>query len=198
MKAVLAEVPQTLLDWRRRTGADIWDEMWEGVLHMPPAPDPGHQDFQADLVTWLRVYWQRPRGNKVFPTVNLAPVGGWPDDYRIPDLILLTPDRLHIQRKAYFEGAPLAVVEIRSPGDETMEKLPFYARLGVVEVWVIDRDTKIPQLYRLEGGRYQLQQPAAEGWLHSAAGILLRAEPDNRLTIQLADDPSTGRLLPEG
>ncbi len=34
MKAVMASVPEHILEWRRRTGADQWDEMWEGVLHM--------------------------------------------------------------------------------------------------------------------------------------------------------------------
>jgi Uma2 family endonuclease len=35
-------------------------------------------------------------------------------------------------------GAPDAVIEIRSPDDETDEKLPFFAALGVAEVIVID------------------------------------------------------------
>ena len=38
MKAVMANVPEHILEWRRRTGADQWDEMWEGVLHMAPSP----------------------------------------------------------------------------------------------------------------------------------------------------------------
>ena len=67
------------------------------------------------------------------------------------------------------------MVEIRSPGDETMEKLPFYARLGVPEVWVVDRDTRQPELYVLRSGRYERQSPAADGWLHSdATGVELR------------------------
>jgi hypothetical protein len=39
MKAVMANVPEHILEWRRRTGADQWDEMWEGVLHMAPSPN---------------------------------------------------------------------------------------------------------------------------------------------------------------
>ena len=39
MKAVIPEVPEYMLWERRRTGADRWDEMWEGVLHMAPAPN---------------------------------------------------------------------------------------------------------------------------------------------------------------
>ena len=60
------------------------------------------------------------------------------------------------------------VVEIRSPGDETMEKLPFYAQLGVPEVWIIDRDTKVPELYVLRAGRYE--NSAGGGWLAAEFG----------------------------
>jgi len=39
MKAVIAEVPEDILQQRKRTGADRWDEVWEGVLHMAPCID---------------------------------------------------------------------------------------------------------------------------------------------------------------
>ena len=41
------------------------------------------------------------------------------------------------------------VVEIQSPGDETYEKLPFYAELGVSEVWIINRDSRSIEVYAL-------------------------------------------------
>ena len=55
----------------------------------------------------------------------------WTKNYRIPDLVLLTPDRFHIDKCDYMAGAPLVCVEIFSPDDESYEKLPFYASLGV-------------------------------------------------------------------
>jgi len=198
MKAVMPVVPEHILQWRKTTGADCWDEMWEGVLHMTPEPNRTHQDLQGALYTWLRIYWAMPKGYKVYPPVNLALPGGWPNDYRIPDVVLLTPDRFHIDHDEYFEGAPTAVVEIRSPGDESFEKLPFYARLGVPEVWIIDRDTKVPQVLVLSTDTYEEQSPDADGWLKSAGtGVWLRPEAGNRLGIRLADDPGTPQLLPE-
>ena len=198
MKGVMSAVPQYVLEWRARTGAEMWDEMWEGVLHMPPVPNRTHQDMQGELYSWLLLHWAHPRGNKVHPPINLASVGGWPHDYRIPDLVLLTPDRFGIDHNEYFEGPPTVVVEIRSPGDETKEKMPFYAALGVPEVWVIDRDTKAPELYVLRGSQYQQQAPDEDGWVQSSAtGVRLRGEPNGKLALQLADDPSTKRLLPE-
>jgi len=198
MKAVMPDVPAHILQWRRKTGAYYWDEMWEGVLHMAPVPSRRHQDFQLALLAWLRIYWALPRGFKVYPPINLASPGGWPNDYRIPDLLLLTPDRFHIDHDEYFEGAPTVVVEIRSPGDESFEKLPFYAKLGVPEVWIIDRDTRVPQLFVLSGQTYQEQSAGSDGWLISTAtGIWLRPESANKLAIRLADQPETSRLLPE-
>jgi len=198
VKAVMPEVPQQILNWRKRCGADQWDEMWEGVLHMPPAPNRDHQALEGALERWLWTYWAEPRGARVYHQINVASVGGWPSDYRIPDLVLLTPDRFHIDRNEYFEGPPLVVVEIHSPGDEAREKAPFYAELGVPEMWIIDRDAKRPEIYTLGENRYDEAPPDGEGWLGSPhAGIFLRAEPGGKLAIRRADDPDSLRLLPE-
>jgi putative restriction endonuclease len=123
MRAVIANVPADFLQQRRRRGADIWDEMWEGVLHMPPAPNIEHQDFEYQLEARLRTHWARAQGRRVYHGVNLAPAGGWPDDYRIPDLVLLTADCAAKNRGEWLEGPPTVVIEIRSPGDETFEKM---------------------------------------------------------------------------
>ena len=128
----------------------------------------------------------------------LRPRAAGPDDYRIPDLVLLTPDRFAIDHDAYFEGAPTVVVEIRSPGDDTMEKLPFYAKLGVPEVWLIDRDSRRPEVLVLQAGQYRAQSPAADGWLDSVVtGVRLAAKPGNCLAMQLAGNDATRQLLPE-
>ncbi len=61
MRAVMPVVPPDILAWRKRTGADMWDEMWEGVLHMAPAPNREHQDLAGAMETYLRLRWARPR-----------------------------------------------------------------------------------------------------------------------------------------
>jgi hypothetical protein len=45
MKAVTWEVDGATLERRRRTGVERFDEMWEGVLHMAPAPTNRHQEI---------------------------------------------------------------------------------------------------------------------------------------------------------
>jgi hypothetical protein len=76
MKAVLTGIVPEFVAWRRQTGTDKFDEMWEGVWHIAPAPSPSHQDILADMHAWLRSHWGRPRGNKV-RTVESTTVGGW-------------------------------------------------------------------------------------------------------------------------
>ena len=120
MRAVMPEVPPDILAWRKRTGADRWDEMWEGVLHMALLPNREHQDLEWAMEHYVRRHWAQPRRAKVYHNINLAAPGGWPNNYRIPDLLLLTLERFAIDRNEYFEGAPAVVVEIRSPGDESV------------------------------------------------------------------------------
>jgi Uma2 family endonuclease len=197
MRAVMPVARPEVLAWRKRTGQDRWDEMWEGVLHMAPMPNVDHQNLEADLQAYLRQHWARPLRAKVLHQINLAAPGEWPDNFRIPDLVLLSPDRFDINRGEYFEGAPDAVVEIYSPGDDTYEKLPFYAELGVPEVWIIDRDTKEPEVHVLNKDRYRKQR-AVKGWLRSpATGLELRTARPGKLAIRRSGDDSTSAELPE-
>jgi Uma2 family endonuclease len=71
------------------------------------------------------------------------------------------------------EGAVPLVVEIRSPGDETDLKLPWYAGPGVAEVLVIDPATRAVELFVLHSG--ELVPAAATGGVEvSAVGARLR------------------------
>ena len=198
MKGVLCDVPQALLQERRRTGADRWDEMWDGVLHMTPSPSREHQDFQDELRSWIRAHWARPFGNRVHRDVNLCRPGGWPNDYRIPDLLLLDPPRFEIDKDTYFDGAPLVLVEIHSPGDETQEKLEFFAELGVPEVWIIHRDTRKPQILVLHHDEYRSVAADDDGWyVSTATGIRMKSRRPRKLMIQYAMDETTAEVLPE-
>jgi Uma2 family endonuclease len=72
------------------------------------------------------------------------------------------------------------VIEVRSPNDESYEKLPFFAKLGVGAVIIVDRDTKRVELFRLSGGRYEPAATSADGSL----------SPSPRLRVADAADPS--------
>ncbi len=66
------------------------------------------------------------------------------------------------------------------------------------EVWIINRDTKVPEVYVLAGDDYERQAPDNDGWVQSAAtDIRFCAETGGRLTVQMASDRDTRQLLPE-
>jgi len=198
MKAVMTEVPQFILDWRRKTGEDRRDEMWEGVLHMVPSPTLDHQDFEWALETWLRMFWAERCKANVYHQINVAEPGTWPNNYRIPDLILVLPDRFDLRHETHFEGAPTVVAEIRSPNDETYAKLPFYAKIGVPEVWVFDRDTKAPEIYTLAEDGYEAVEADEAGWHRSAvADVQMRGTENHLLELQVVGDEATRRQIPK-
>jgi Uma2 family endonuclease len=182
MKGIMANVPGQLVEQRRRSGTDRWDEMWDGVLHMPPTPNRRQQELEWALETWLRRYWVPQSGGRCYHQISVAPAGGWPHDYRIPDLVLLTPERFSIDREEYFEGGPTVVVEIHGPEDEAHDKLEFYRGLGVREVWIVDRDSLEFSLFELVNGVYRRIDPDANcqavsgatavGFTHVAYGRL--------------------------
>ncbi|MFO0801953.1 MAG: Uma2 family endonuclease [Gemmataceae bacterium] len=199
MQAVIANMPPQWLAERSRSDAARWDEMWNGVLHMPPMPNRRHQDFARDLLIWLHQWWAQPRGNRVNQEVNLTTPEDeeeWTSNFRIPDLVLLTPDRFGIDQGDYMAGAPLVVIEVRSPRDETYEKFPFYADLGVPEVWVFDRDSREPEIYALSGTEYKLQSAGEDEWIASrASGIEFFQESPGKVWLRLAGDENTAREL---
>jgi Uma2 family endonuclease len=146
MKAVMLEVPAALLDQRREAGLDKADEMWEGVLHMVPPPGGRHQRFSTRLLLVLA-----PLAVEVGlePLQDATGLYAADDDWRVPDQQYVRPEHLSDRGT---EGAEL-VVEVRSPGDEAMDKLPWYAAVGVHEVLLVDPVTYRADLHRLAEGQ---------------------------------------------
>jgi Uma2 family endonuclease len=199
MKLFAAEAPPGLLEERRRLGHDRYDEMWDGVVHMNAVPHRDHQGLAIQLGVWLFLHWRRHPEREVYPDRNLALPGSWPNDYRIPDLVLTTRERFVYDKGSYIEGPPLVCIEIHSPNDEAYEKLEFYARLEVPEVWIIDRDSKQVEIYLLDPvvKNYLPAEPGQDGWLRSAATNILLKTLDKRLAIQLFGDESSRANLPQ-
>jgi Uma2 family endonuclease len=185
-----------MLALRKKTGADRWDEMWEGELHMAAAPRRDHQDFEWSLETFLRRFWARFSGGRVYHQINVAAPGGWPNNFRIPDLVLLFPNRFHIDRNEYFDGGPDVAVEIHSPGDESYEKLDFYFSVDVREVWIIHRDRLQVEIFLPRKRGRKTVAPDADGWLTSrATGVQFRTR-GGKLHVRIAGDDATLTKLP--
>ena len=160
----MLEVAPSLLEQRRRLGLDRYDEMWEGVLHMVPAPHDEHQRLQDDLLVFLKPLLQRAKRGTLRSNLNVFDEASPVENYRIPDLtFVLDGHEARLAKDGVRGGGPDAVFEIRSPGDESYEKLPFYAKLGVREVVIVDRDTKRVEVFALGEGTYTLRPLTDDG-----------------------------------
>jgi Uma2 family endonuclease len=122
MKAIVRQVNPAELERRRKLGLDRWDEVWEGVLHLAPAPTPEHQRIVKQLVLFLSPVLQKWKRGTLHVAVNVFRERGPVEDYRIPDLVFLSNEREDlIAKDGVRGGGPDAVIEVRSPDDETYE-----------------------------------------------------------------------------
>ena len=168
--------------------------MWEGVLHMTPAPTREHQRILDEMIAFLMPRLRDARRGTLQSGINVFRESGGAVDYRIPDLTFVAAGREHVLHADGVRGeGPDAVIEIRSPEDETYDKLPFFASVRVQEVIVCDRDSKRIEVMRLAGSQFVALQPDADGWLTSTVlGFRFRrleAMPP-RLRIEDARDPA--------
>jgi hypothetical protein len=140
---------EDLIRKRQELGHDLYDEVWEGVYIMSPLADDEHQDLVSGTVYVLYEVVQRPGFGKVRPGVNLSEQeDNWKANYRVPDVAVFLKDTKARNCNTHWAGAADFLVEITSPYDRTHEKLPFYEKIGVREVLLIDRDPWRLELYR--------------------------------------------------
>lgn len=118
-----------LLERRRRSGLDRLDEVWEGVLHMVPAPSFEHGAVETQLARLL---------GPLADTAGLVMTGQFnlgesEHDFRVPDGGLHRPGA-----SGTWQPTAALVIEIVSPGDESWQKFQFYAEHHVDEVLIVD------------------------------------------------------------
>ncbi|HEY2631550.1 MAG TPA: Uma2 family endonuclease [Solirubrobacteraceae bacterium] len=135
-----------LLERRRRSGLDRLDEVWAGVLHMIPAPSLAHARVAQQLAELMGPLARAAGLESAMHEFNL---GESDRDFRVPDGALLRPGATG----TWLPTAALAV-EIVSPGDETWEKLEFYASHRVDEILIVDPHERTVRWLELADGRY--------------------------------------------
>jgi Uma2 family endonuclease len=131
-------------------------ELIEGTLYMTPAPLVPHQKTLGAIYRWLYAHLER---GAFSGDVLVAPCDVYLGDDVVvqPDLLVITPDRLHLLGDDGFHGAPTVVVEVGSPGTATYDrhdKLLAYAKSGVPEYWLVDVQAKSLEILALRGGRF--------------------------------------------
>ncbi|MEJ7787518.1 MAG: Uma2 family endonuclease [Solirubrobacteraceae bacterium] len=141
---------EALLARRSRAGADRLDEVWQGVRHMVPGPSIEHADLSQQLAELLG---PRARAAGLRPTMSEFNLGESEHDFRVPDGGLHQPGATGV-----WQATAALVVEILSPGDESLEKLPFYAAHDVDEVVIVDPIERAVTWLGLRGGEYHRLQ----------------------------------------
>jgi Uma2 family endonuclease len=166
---------------RQRTGADRYDEVWEGIYVMSPIANVEHQDIVTRLAAVLQEVVGWPRLGSVFAGLNLSDRGDdWEHNYRVPDVAVFLRGTEGENLDTHWRGAADFLVEVTSPGDRTREKLPFYGSLGVKELLIVDRQFWSLELYFLCAGELQSQG---------------RSDPQSGDVLQSSVLPLTFRLV---
>jgi Uma2 family endonuclease len=82
------------------------------------------------------------------------------------------------------------LIEVRSPNDRSLEKLDFYASIGVREVLVVDQDDKSLRLFRLAGKAMVEVQSSDEGLRSDVVGLIFKTTPKRRVFVSVAAEPT--------
>jgi Uma2 family endonuclease len=151
------DLKRKLLRRRKAWGGDHRDEVWNGVYVMSPLANNDHQRFVHRLCFALQETFQDDPSVVVLPGANISDRDEeWEKNYRVPDVVVRLPGGVAHDRGEYWLGGPDFLVEIVSRGDRSRKKRPFYAKIGVREMMVVDRDPWAIELYRLSDGELKL------------------------------------------
>ena len=176
MKALI-EVSDEELAERTRKGHDLFDEMWNGILHMNPPPTTDHQGLSGRLYRVFAALAERRGLQAFFETGLYRPVVE--NDWRVPDQIYCSPAL--VQHRG-VEGPAELVVEFTSPHDESYSKLGFYAEQGVGEVLIIDPLSRHFELFSNREGQIVLIQPDTSAYVAALDARLTTVE--GRLRVE--------------
>lgn len=155
-----------LIAERRRTGADRYDEVWDGEYVMSPLANNEHQLLASRLSA---IFHEVLGGGADVWSLAGANVSdqevAWTKNFRCPDVVVVLPGSQAEDRGTHWFGGPDLVVEIVSEGDASYEKFDFYGAIAVREALIIDRDPWSLEMYALNpqgtlvlAGRCDLEQ----------------------------------------
>jgi Uma2 family endonuclease len=114
---------------------------------MVPAPSHGHASIAQQLAELLGPL---ARASGLEPTIGQSNLGEGEHDFRVPDGALHRPGA-----SGTWHSTAALVIEIVSPGDESWEKLPFYAAHDVDEVLIVDPIKRSVDWLGLSDGEYR-------------------------------------------
>ena len=142
---------------RERAWPNERDEVWEGVLVVPPLPNTEHQRIVMHLSGAFSAVINWNAGDQALPGANVSDRDAdWTENYREPDVVVYLATNPAKDRSTHWVGGPDLAVEIASPGEDPRAKLDFYAKIGTRELLIVDRYPWALELYQLQGGKLVL------------------------------------------
>jgi Uma2 family endonuclease len=138
-----------LVRQRRVTGADRFDEVWDGVYVMAPLADNEHQSLGLNLAIAFKDALDSAEPIQIFAGCNVSDQPKrWKHNYRCPDVAVFLPGNPAEDRKTHWYGGPDFAVEVISRFDKSREKFGFYKSVGVRELLLVDRHPWSLELHR--------------------------------------------------
>ena len=155
-------------------GENDRDEVWDGVLIMSPMPNLEHQRIANKLCILFSAVLDLPDAGEVFDGCNVSDrEEGWKDNYREPDVAVYLAGNPAKDCDTHWMGGPDLAVEVVSRYDRSRDKADFYAKVGVKEFLVVDRNPWILELYWPSGETMTLAEKATvEGGETIHLGVL--------------------------
>lgn len=142
-------------------------ELLDGAIVVNPSPGFAHQKVLMGLLRQL---------DRAVPEDLLLFVG--PFDVVLSERTVVVPDLIVAPRTQFTQrdlpGAPLLVIEIRSPSTGVLDrttKRELYERAGVAYYWIVDPEGPVLTVHELIDGRYAERTQTADD------GPLSLAEP---------------------
>lgn len=151
------QMAEQFLAKREESDASRWDEVWEGVIVMPPIPNDDHQDIVGGVTSALREAVQKRKMGLVRPGVNVSDRHpDWKENFRCPDVVVYLFTNPAVNHNTHWTGGPDFLVEVLSPGEKAYAKFDFYATTRVREILLVFRNPWRLELHRLNGDAYEM------------------------------------------
>ncbi|MCY2965522.1 MAG: Uma2 family endonuclease [Planctomycetota bacterium] len=145
----LSEEPVECL--RSISGADRYDEVWEGVRIVTPMPNHEHQVLVGRLTRILDEIVSDRNLGCVVPGVYISDrIENWQSNYRIPDVAVFLHTTESMNYDTFWFGGPDFAIEVTSPEEDAHDKLAFYGKVGTRELLVVERRPWRLELFRLQ------------------------------------------------
>ena len=134
-----------------------FEEVWEGVVVMPPMPNNEHQDIQFKLLLPIAAAVEEPGIGCITAGVNISDrEDQWEHNYRGPDVVVYLNTNPAVNHGTHWQGGPDFLAEIISPGEKPYAKFDFYAKVNTREVLIVKRDPWVIELHQLMDGQLKL------------------------------------------